>query len=302
VRLRTITGTRFPSKCACGCGQKIPCDPDLKVVVDFDTSRPRLSYLPEHSPDYETYKPREWRSAEGVRPLPGLQDPAPAALEPPSLPPRPPAGPKPALDAPHGDEDTSPTPESGRAWSSGQLVFNAGAFESARAGFAAYALEGESSEQLRARVNRVILEDLETKVLGLRALHERLGIPGTGPSRTPSASPASAGASPAPAVALISPRLEPRGRDTADPRSTPTQGDLSVAQLVSRIEFVVQGDLFYPRRLEKEEAVRRALEGRGLQSLRACENADRGALEALLATLEAIDADVGRASARVAVG
>jgi hypothetical protein len=296
MRLRTITGTRFPSKCACGCGQKIPCDPALKVVVDFDTYRPRLSYLVEHSPDYGTYKSREARSTERVRPLPGFQDPTPAAaLDPPSLPPRPrpPAGPRPALEAAHSDEDASPTPESGRAWSSGQLVFNAGAFESARAGFAAYALEGESSEQLRARVNRIVLEDLEEKVRGLRALHEKLGIPGSGPPRAIPLVPA-----------LISPRPELQGRDAGASRRAPTHlpGDLTVADLVSRIEFVVQGDLFYPRRLEKEGAVRKALELRGLQSLRACENADREALEGLLATLEAIDADVGRAAARVAVG
>lgn len=54
---------------------------------------------------------------------------------------------------------------------SGQLVFNAGSFESARSGFADYARDGETAKELRARVNRTILEDLEQKVLALRALH-----------------------------------------------------------------------------------------------------------------------------------
>ena len=54
------------------------------------------------------------------------------------------------------------------------LVFNAGSFESARSGFANYARDGESAKELRMRVNRTILEDLEAKVLALRALHAKL--------------------------------------------------------------------------------------------------------------------------------
>jgi len=54
------------------------------------------------------------------------------------------------------------------------LVFNPGSFESVRAGFAFYSREGETARDLRARVNRTILEDLEQKVLALRALHAKL--------------------------------------------------------------------------------------------------------------------------------
>ena len=53
-------------------------------------------------------------------------------------------------------------------------MFNAGSFESARSGFADYARDGETTRDLRARVNRTILEDLEQKVLALRALHLKL--------------------------------------------------------------------------------------------------------------------------------
>jgi len=66
------------------------------------------------------------------------------------------------------------SPEAGRAWASGQLVFNAGSFESARSGFADYARDGKAARDLRARVNRTILEDLEQKVLALRGLHAKL--------------------------------------------------------------------------------------------------------------------------------
>ena len=79
---------------------------------------------------------------------------------------------------------------------SGQLVFNAGSFESARAGSKAYSLDGETAKQLRTPGNRILQEDLEPKVLALRALHHKLASPGRGPPRTPSPAPASAGASP----------------------------------------------------------------------------------------------------------
>ena len=57
-----------------------------------------------------------------------------------------------------------------------------GPFESARSGFADYAKDGETGEQLRARVNRIILEDLEQKVIALRQLHEKLRDRLGGPS------------------------------------------------------------------------------------------------------------------------
>jgi hypothetical protein len=61
-RLRTVTGNRFPRKCACGCGLGIPRDPEVRYVVDFGGPRPYPAYLREHSPDYADYRasPREW--------------------------------------------------------------------------------------------------------------------------------------------------------------------------------------------------------------------------------------------------
>jgi hypothetical protein len=78
------------------------------------------------------------------------------------------------VEVAHEDSEATASPEAGRAWASGQLVFNAGQFESARSGFADYARDGESAKELRARVNRTILEDLEEKVLALRQLHAKL--------------------------------------------------------------------------------------------------------------------------------
>jgi len=174
-RLRTVTGNRFPRKCACGCGQPIPRDLDIRYVVDFGAPRPYPAYLREHSPDFGTYRGSRAQSRRQeldrvtvftpASELIARKDAEIAARE----------DARPA-DPAHteADANSTATPESGRPWASGQLVFNAGSFESARSAFADYAKDGETGTQLRARVNRIILEDLEEKVLALRALHAKL--------------------------------------------------------------------------------------------------------------------------------
>jgi hypothetical protein len=165
-RLRTVTGNRFPRKCACGCGLGIPRDPEIRYVVDFGAARPYPAYLREHSPDYGTYHGGRARKTEqNFGPVPGFRTGAEILRE--SVATR-------EREVAHEDAETTASPEAGRAWASGQLVFNAGQFESARSGFADYARDGETAKELRARVNRVILEDLEQKVLALRALHAKL--------------------------------------------------------------------------------------------------------------------------------
>jgi hypothetical protein len=179
-RFRTVTGNRFPRKCACGCGLGIPRDPEIRYVVDFAASKPYPAYLREHSPDYGSYPGRsrirgDADSVPGFVPASTLLSRETAATEGLGVATHP-------TEVAHSEEGSSPSPQAGRPWSSGQLVFNAGSFESARSGFADYARDGETGEQLRARVNRVILEDLEQKVLALRALHEKLRDRLSGPS------------------------------------------------------------------------------------------------------------------------
>jgi hypothetical protein len=134
--------------------------------VDFGAARPYPAYLREHSPDYGTYHGgRARKPEEGFGPVPGFRIGTEILRESAVIRER---------EVAHEDAETTASPEAGRPWASGQLVFNAGQFESARSGFADYARDGESAAQLRARVNRVILEDLEAKVLALRALHAKL--------------------------------------------------------------------------------------------------------------------------------
>jgi hypothetical protein len=58
-RLRTVTGSRWLRKCACGCGLSIPRDPEVRYVVDFGAPKPYPAYLREHPPDYGTYRGSE---------------------------------------------------------------------------------------------------------------------------------------------------------------------------------------------------------------------------------------------------
>ena len=170
-RLRTVTGNRFPRKCACGCAQPIPRAPEVRYVVDFGAPRPYPAYLREHSPDFGSYLGRP-RAREDAAKLPGFVTASELRERDRVTADEPANGP--TADPSHADADASPSPQAGRPWSSGQLVFNAGQFESARSGFADYARDGETGEQLRARVNRIILEDLEQKAIALRQLHEKL--------------------------------------------------------------------------------------------------------------------------------
>ncbi len=130
--------------------------------MDFGAPRPYPAYLREHSPDYPGRRAPDRKAHPGDT-CPGFV-PASLLLEPS----------KATRWIAHVDEEASPSPQSGRPWASGQLVFNAGQFESARSGFADYARDGETGPQLRVRVNRIILEDLEQKVVALRQLHEKL--------------------------------------------------------------------------------------------------------------------------------
>lgn len=164
-RLRIVTGNRFPRKCACRCGFQIPRDPEVRYVVDFGAAKPYPAYLREHSPDYGTNHGKP-RGAEDTSAVPGFR--------PASELPREPASTAATREFVHEDGETTASPEAGDARASGQLVFNAGSFESARSGFADYAQDGESAKELRARVNKTILEDLEAKVLALRVLHAKL--------------------------------------------------------------------------------------------------------------------------------
>src|SRR5208282_205991 len=171
-RLRTVTGNRFPRKCSCGCGREIPRDPEIRLVVDFGAQRPYPAYLREHSPDFGSYRGRP-RDRVDLASVPGFVS-ASSLLAKPAAESKLPVELDFTTDPAHSEADASPSVEAGRPWASGQLVFNAGSFESARSGFADYAKDGETGEQLRARVNRIILEDLEQKVLALRALHAKL--------------------------------------------------------------------------------------------------------------------------------
>ena len=50
-RLRTVMGNRWPRKCSCGRGPRIPRGDDVCLVADFGVSRVYPAHLLGHSPD-----------------------------------------------------------------------------------------------------------------------------------------------------------------------------------------------------------------------------------------------------------
>jgi len=117
-RLRTVTGNRFPRKCACGCGFQIPRDPEVRYVVDFGAAKPYPAYLREHSPDFGTFRAMTRKTEQDIGRVPGfrtgteiLREQSAAARE---------------REVAHEDAETTASPEAGRAWASGQLVCSAG--------------------------------------------------------------------------------------------------------------------------------------------------------------------------------
>ncbi len=243
-RLRTVVGNRFERRCGCGCAQVLPADPTLKVVADFGAPKPFPTYLAAHSPDAGTYRGRP-RAGESTPPSGGFQPASAPPVAPPKAPPdafprtpalgnasslgaaqapRPSAEPSPAPSRPtaevaHTGPDAGPNPAAGRA--SSQLVFNAGQFESAKAGFASCAKDGETEEKLRERVHTTVLSDVEWQVRAMRDLHERLDVPGSSFARTSSpassaGAPQGASAAPFSLPSQASPLSEP-----SVPRSSP---------------------------------------------------------------------------------
>lgn len=204
MKLRTVTGQRWPAKCADGCGATIPPGESVKLVVDLD-SKPRKAWLPEHSPDAGTWnrgRGRAGPSGDPENPPPQTSRPiypTPAQVPPPER--TPPARSSPASTSPSRDPPPSPPnvsidvhqeegdpqdfPTNARAWAAGQISLRESSLGFCRVTFGARAHEGETDEALRSRVNRALLADLEVQVSEVRRLRERLGIePGPATSRS----------------------------------------------------------------------------------------------------------------------
>ncbi len=328
MRLRTLTGTRYPARCADGCGTVVPPSPDVRVVVDFE-SHPRKTWIPAHSPDAGTWRgngsngsanqPAPWNGESAHPPafvpantLAAPKPPAQAApssstktLEPPPSPKAPaapaavplallgagpvlagqglPQNPSPSAsrrvsgffgsDAAHAEEEASPSPQAGRAWSSGGLTVNAGKFESVRAGYADYSLPGETAEQLGVRVNAVIEADLRAKLALLVRLHREFGIPGPEYLRPTSSVPTPAGA----------PKGAPVGASVTVSSSSPP---LKALVQSIRVELADASPL---RLMRKEKVWVDWLQKRGYTSLQDVRVGDEWGLGKVLDEFEGID-------------
>ncbi len=189
MRLRTVTGNRYQTRCQCGaCSEVIPPSDTIKVVIDLDLPAGKRTYLFAHSPDAGKWK-GNGGNGFAAQPAPSNGGnghatgftPASALPAPPPKPPEPPAqpyGPAPAplaLLGSAGVAEPSPNAQAGIAWATSQLTFAAAAYESCKAGYADYGRPGETPEALRARVHAVVLQDIEWQARALRDLHAKLG-------------------------------------------------------------------------------------------------------------------------------
>ena len=189
MKLRTLTGQRWPAKCADGCGAEVPAGPDVKVVVDLD-SRPRKAWLPEHSPDAGTWN-RRGEGGNGSARSPsspsGSGNGGSQAL---------PAGPRgpsgPAAPTSEDEDETpsaSPAGPAGRTSLGGDRPFSSGwiTLSGARAGgpearsmgsvhveLGDHPRSGEDLLSLTARLNAALEADLRAKVQLLVNVHRDL--------------------------------------------------------------------------------------------------------------------------------
>ena len=189
MRLRTVTGNRYQTRCQCGaCSEVIPPSDTIKVVIDLDLPAGKRTYLFAHSPDAGKWKGNGGNGfaaqpapsnggnghATGFTPASALPAPSPKPPEPPAQP----YGPAPtplALLGSAGVAEPSPSAQANTAWATSQLTFSAAAYESCKAGYADYARPGETPEALRSRVHAVVLQDVEWQARALRELHAKLG-------------------------------------------------------------------------------------------------------------------------------
>ncbi len=258
MRLRTVTGNRYETRCADNCGSVVAPSDTVKVVIDLDLPAGKRTYLFAHSPDAGKWKGNGGNGsasssapsnggnghAAGFTPASALPVAPPTAPEPPARPSEPSHVPL-ALLGSSGASEPTPSATAGVPWATSSLTFNAGAYESAKSGFADYSRPGETAEQLRERVNRVVLEDLERSVRAMRELHERLGDV---PIRTSSPAPPAG----APSGASVSPSSPPRVAATlASPASE--------EEPPGRIPSVVGADPGAPKPLTRSPSGERPL-------------------------------------------
>ncbi|MDE1822525.1 MAG: hypothetical protein KGI98_16930 [Euryarchaeota archaeon] len=64
-RLLLVEGQKWPSKCACGCGEVIPAGPSVELVLEVG-ARPRKAWLPEHSPQADRARTQETRRPQST--------------------------------------------------------------------------------------------------------------------------------------------------------------------------------------------------------------------------------------------
>jgi hypothetical protein len=156
--MKTFTGLNKETPCACGCGQRMPANPTIQVVVDMD-SRPWKRYIPGHEP----MPSRSYRGKAEQKPVsaPAPTPPAPAGPAP--TPPQPQVEPTP-VPVPKVTTGVAPTLADNRPWKILTVTISVGDYTSIKAGVADFGRENESMTELGSRLVAELTNDVKTEL------------------------------------------------------------------------------------------------------------------------------------------
>lgn len=162
MKLWTFTGLNKETPCACDCGQRMPANSSIQVVVDMD-SKPWKRYIPGHEPipsrGYRGKAEQKQENKSASAPAP----PPPAPAGPTPTPPQPQVEPTP-VPTPKVNTSTAPTLADSRPWKILQVTISTGDYTSIKAGVADFGRENESLAQLGARLVAELTNDIKTEL------------------------------------------------------------------------------------------------------------------------------------------
>ena len=197
--MKTFTGLNKETPCACGCGQRMPANPTIQVVVDMD-SRPWKRYIPGHEPQSSRSYRGKTEQKQDQKPVSAPAPTPPAPVGPTPTPPQPQVEPAP-LPMPKVTTTNVPTLADNRPWKILTVTISVGDYTSIKAGVADFGRESETLAQLGTRLVAELTNDIKTE---LDVVHQvqagkSLSVPTRGAVSAPQTrSPATTAGAPAP--------------------------------------------------------------------------------------------------------
>ena len=282
--MKTFTGLNKETPCACGCGQRLPANPTIQVVVDMD-SRPWKRYIPCHEPmPSRSYRGKAEqkqeqnfgrtggsssfdRSKTGLGPVsaPAPTPPAPAGPTP--TPPQPQVEPTP-VPTPKVTTGVVPTLADTRPWKILAVTISVGDYTSIKAGVADFGRENETMAELGSRLVAELTSDIKTELDVVHHVQagKPLSVTTKGAVTAPQTLSAPSGVTPAKGV--VGPEL---------------------AEMRRQVSVELECDVSAVRSVKKRHLAKQWLKVHGYESLDQVLPTDLDALRGLLAQFEEVN-------------